>query len=519
MDQGIGHWTTIHARRNPHRVALIDGDTGRRFTYGELEQRTNALAHALSRKGARKGDRIAIMALNSPQFMEVAIAVAKLGAILVPVNFRLTAPEVRYILDDAAPYLLFTSPQTDVTARKAAEGSLVRERIEIPSAEQRSAAKETAYEKLIAEGSPERIEVRIGLDEVAALIYTSGTTGFPKGAMLTHGNHFWNALTHFSMSEGLFPNDISLVAAPLFHIGAFGIYTLALIYLGGTSVILESFKPGTWLDAVETYKPTLAFCVPAMWAAIAQAGLDGRDLTSLRYTISGGAPCPLVLIKTLREHGMVFTEGFGLTETAPVASALGAAEVITHAGSVGKPIAHVEYRIADDQGHDVPVGEIGELLIRGPNVFVGYWQKPEATRAVLQQDGWFHSGDLARVDADGYYYIVDRKKDMVISGGENVYPAEVEQVLYQRPEIAEVAVIGTPDAKWGEAVTAVVALKKDQWLEPEVLIAWARERLAGFKCPRSVKFVDALPRTATGKVLKRELRQRLAGENATAVQR
>jgi fatty-acyl-CoA synthase len=227
----------------------------------------------------------------------------------------------------------------------------------------------------------------------------------------------------------------------------------------------------------------------------------------------------LVLIKTLREHGMVFTEGFGLTETAPVASALGAAEVITHAGSVGKPIAHVEYRIADDQGHDVPVGEIGELLIRGPNVFVGYWQKPEATRAVLQQDGWFHSGDLARVDAEGYYYIVDRKKDMVISGGENVYPAEVEQVLYQRPEIAEVAVIGTPDAKWGEAVTAVVALKKDQWLEPEVLIAWARERLAGFKCPRSVKFVDALPRTATGKVLKRELRQRLAGENAAAVQR
>ena len=514
MDQGIGHWTTIHAQRNPERIALIDGDTGRQFTFGELERRTNALANALGAKGVRKGDRIAMMAFNSPQFMEVAIAVAKLGAILVPINFRLTAPEVRYILDDAAPCMLFVSPQTAATARQAAAGSLVHELIEIPSAEQRAAAQETAYEKLIASGSPERVEVRIGLDEVASLIYTSGTTGFPKGAMLTHGNHFWNALTHFSMSEGLVPGDRSLVTAPLFHIGAFGIYTLALIYVGGTSIILESFKPGTWLDAVEKWKPTLAFCVPAMWAAIAAAGLDGRDLKSLRYTISGGAPCPLVLIKTLREHGMVFTEGFGLTETAPVASALGAADVITHAGSVGKPIAHVEYRVADEEGHDVPVGDIGELLIRGPNVFVGYWQKPEATRAVLQDDGWFHSGDLARVDAEGYYYIVDRKKDMVISGGENVYPAEVEQVLYQRPEVAEVAVIGMPDAKWGEAVTAVVALKPGQALEAEELVAWARERLAGFKCPRDVKFVDALPRTATGKVLKRELRLRFSGQGA-----
>lgn len=241
--------------------------------------------------------------------------------------------------------------------------------------------------------------------------------------MLTHGNHLWNAFTHFSMTEGLTPRDVSLVAAPLFHIGAFGIFTLPLVYLGGTSVILESFNPATWIDCVEQHRPTLAFCVPAMWAAIAAAGLDGRQLSSLRYTISGGAPCPLVLIRQLREHGLVFTEGFGLTETAPVASALGADEVIKHAGSVGKPIAHVEYRIVGDDGREVPTGEVGELLIRGPNVFVSYWQKPDASREVLDEDGWFHSGDLARVDAEGYYYIVDRKKDMVISGGENVYPA------------------------------------------------------------------------------------------------
>lgn len=506
MDQGIGNWTTVHAQRNPERLALVDGNTGRSIRFGELEQRTNALAGALRARGVRQGDRVAVLALNSPHFLEVAIAVAKLGAIFVPINFRLTAPEVRYILDDAAPAVLFASTQVLETARAAAAGSLVREVVEIASAEKRAA------------GDAERAPVRVGSDDVASLMYTSGTTGFPKGAMLTHGNHLWNAFTHFAMTEGLTPRDVSLVAAPLFHIGAFGIFTLPLIYLGGTSVILESFHPASWLEAVERHRPTLAFCVPAMWAAIAAAGLAGRDLSSLRCTISGGAPCPLVLIRQLREHGMVFTEGFGLTETAPVASALGADEVIAHAGSVGKPIAHVAYRIVADDGRDVATGEVGELLIRGPNVFVGYWQKPQATREVLDEDGWFHTGDLARVDERGYYFIVDRKKDMVISGGENVYPAEVEQILYQRPEIAEVAVLGTPDPKWGEAVTAVVVLKAGQQLGADELIAWARQRLAGFKCPRVVRFVDSLPRTATGKLLKRELRQQFGGAGA-AVQR
>lgn len=518
MDQGIGNWTTLHAQRNPERVALVDANTGRSYTFGELEQRTNALADALRARGVRQGDRVALMALNSPHFLEVALATAKLGAIFVPINFRLTAPEVRYILDDAAPCVLFASTQVLETARRAADGSLVREVVEIAAADKRAAGDGADFEALVAAGGSQRELVRVLPDDVASIMYTSGTTGFPKGAMLTHGNHLWNAFTHFAMTEGLMPRDVSLVSAPLFHIGAFGIYTLPLIYLGGTSVIMESFAPAAWLDAVEKYHPTLAFCVPAMWAAIAAAGLQGRELGSLRYTISGGAPCPLVLIQQLREHGMVFTEGFGLTETAPVASALGADEVLAHAGSVGKPIAHVQYRIADEAGRDVPVGETGELLIRGPNVFVGYWQKPEATREALDEDGWFHSGDLARVDAQGYYYIVDRKKDMVISGGENVYPAEIEQVLYQRPEIAEVAVLGTPDDKWGEAVTAVVVLKAGQQLSADELVAWARERLAGFKSPRVIRFVDALPRTATGKILKRELRKLWAADGA-AVQR
>ncbi len=518
MDQGIGGWASVHARRNPGRIALVDASAnGAGLTYGEFESRTNALADALRARGARKGDRVAIMAFNSPQFLEVAIAVAKLGAILVPINFRLAAPEVRYILDDAAPCALFVSPQTADTAREAAAGSFVREFVEIPSAAQRAAGAPSPYEDWIAAGSRARVEIEVRHDEVATLMYTSGTTGFPKGTMLTHGNHFWNAITNVCMSEGLVAADVSLAAAPLFHIGAFGIFTLPLMYLGGTSVILESFAPASWIDAVEAHRPTLAFCVPAMWAAIHAAGLEGRDLGSLRYGVSGGSPCPVVLIEALRRHGLVFTEGFGLTETAPIASVLDAADVVAHAGSVGKPIAHVQYRIADDDGRDVPTGQTGELLIRGPNVFIGYWQKPEATHEALA-GGWFRTGDLARVDEEGFYYIVDRKKDMVISGGENVYPAEVEQVLHRHPAIADVAVIGTPHARWGEAVTAVIVRKEGVELAEAELIAWTRERLAHFKCPRVVAFVDALPRTATGKVLKRELRQQWGGDGS-AVQR
>lgn len=513
MDKGIGNWVTIHARRTPGKVALIDGNTGQQISYADFERRSNALASALRGKGVRKGDRVAMMAFNSPQFMEVAFAVAKLGAVLVPINFRLMAPEVRYILDDAAPCMLFASPQAAATAREAASGSLVREVIEIPSAEQRAARAPSAFEDMIAGGDAQRIEVDVDLNEVATLMYTSGTTGFPKGSMLTHGNHFWNAITNVSMSEGLTPHDLNLAGAPLFHIGAFGIFTLPLVYLGGASIIMESFAPATWLDTVEKLRPTLAFCVPAMWGAIAAAGLKGRDLGSLRYAISGGAPCPVVLIESLRAQGLVFTEGFGLTETAPIASGLDASDVLAHAGSIGKPIAHVQYRIVDDAGADVPVGKTGELLIRGPNVFIGYWQKPEATKQALQ-GGWFRTGDLARVDEDGYYYIVDRKKDMVITGGENVYPAEVEQVLHRHPDIADVAVIGSPDAKWGEAVTAVVVRKPDGQLTEAQLIEWTRERLAHFKCPRVVKFIDALPRTATGKVLKRELRQLWSADGA-----
>lgn len=402
MDNGIGNWITVHAGRAPQRSALIDGDTGRRLTYAELERRTNALADALREMGVRRGDRVAFVLLNSPHLLEVVFAAAKLGAISVPVNYRLAAPEIRYILTDSAACIVFASEQVAATVREAAEGAYVRELIDVPSAASRASggsrvSEESEYEGLIAAGDPVRAEIDVAHEEIASLMYTSGTTGLPKGTMLTHGNHLWNAINSVGIDLGLTPQDVSLTSAPMFHIGAFGIFTLPLAYLGGSAVTLESFTPGGWLDAVERYRPTVAFCVPAMWAAINTAGLGGRDLSSLRYTISGGAPCPVTLIEALRAHGMVFTEGFGLTETAPVAAALSATDVITHAGSIGKPVTHVRMRVADADGRDVAVGEVGELLLRGPSIFVGYWQEPEATRAALR-DGWFHSGDLARID-------------------------------------------------------------------------------------------------------------------------
>ncbi|EGD56778.1 acyl-CoA synthetase [Gordonia neofelifaecis] len=514
MDNGIGNWPTLHRVRHPHRVALIDGVTGAEYTFEQLDLRTNALAAALRVRGVGKGDRVALVTLNSPHMLEVMFAVAKLGAVAVPINWRLQAPEVNYILRDSGARLAFVSPQTAALARAAAEDTEVSELIEIPSGDQRAAGDASEYEDLIAAADTERVVVDVDADDLSMLMYTSGTTGFPKGAMLTHANHHWNGINNLTAGDGVGPRDVNIASAPLFHIGALGVITLPLLYIGGTTVVLETFTPDAWLAAVEKHGVTVAFAVPAMWAAIdASPAIATADLSSLRFGISGGAPCPVVLIESLNAHGVRFCEGFGLTETAPNVCVLAVEEAIEYAGSVGKPVLHVEMKVADDGGREVAPGVIGELLVRGPNVFVGYWNKPEATAEALR-DGWFHTGDLATCDEEGYYRIVDRKKDMIVTGGENVYASEVEQAMYRHPAVAEVAVIGLPDEKWGESVTAVVATKPGADVSEGDLIAWTREQIAHFKSPRAVHFVEALPRTATGKVLKRDLRLQWTGDGS-----
>lgn len=512
MDQGFGNWATIQSVRNGGRPALIDETTGAVTTYRELESRTNRLADALSRNGVRKGDRVAMLMLNSPQMMEVYFAAAKLGAIAVPVNFRLTPREVSFILGDSGAIALFTSTNLVPVAEAAlADSPGVRLHVTIPTAAERAAGDGGQFETLLEAGSPERVVRDVAETDVCVIMYTSGTTGVPKGAMLTHRNFFYNACNAFGFGSGIGRDDVTISAAPLFHIGALGVHTLPFLYIGGTVVITEMFTPEGWLAAAERYRVTKAFNVPAMWAAIAQAvPAHERDLSSLTFAVTGGAPCPIPVIRAMQGHGVQFTEGFGMTETSPSAACLAPEDVLSKAGSIGRPVNHVEFRIVDVEDRDVPVGTVGELCVQGPSVFVGYWNRPAETADALR-GGWFHTGDMARVDEEGFYTLVDRKKDMVITGGENVYPIEVEKVIYEHPDVAEVAVIGVPDQQWGERVTAIVVPKPGTSLTPDELREWTRERIAHFKAPRVVEFVDELPRNATGKILKRSLREKWAG--------
>ncbi|KAA0021017.1 acyl-CoA synthetase [Antrihabitans cavernicola] len=505
MDRGIGNWIPAQALRQPDKLALVDSDSGRRQTYAELNARTDRLADGLRQAGVQRGDRVALLSLNSAEFLETLFAVAKLGAVTVPINFRLAPAEVGYILaDSGASVLICSEVFTDLAgAATASAGVVVTTRFVIG----------TEFEALVVSGSDATIECDVEESDIAVIMYTSGTTGRPKGAMLTHANMLWNAINTLTAApEGLRRTDITIAAAPLFHIGALGVHCLPLFYIGGTSITTAAFVPDKLLKLMTDEKVSVQFLVPAMWAALAQSpALDSFDPSNVRMAVSGGAPCPLTLIELFLAKGWSFVEGFGMTETAPSCHLLDAAHIVSKSGSIGKPLRHIEFRIVDDDDTDVTVGTVGELTLRGPSLFAGYWGLPDATEAAWR-GGWFHTGDLAREDEDGYVTLVDRKKDMIITGGENVYPIEVEQVLYRHPQVVEAAVIGVPNEKWGESVVAVVVTKSDPSTElADELLEYTREHLARFKCPSSVEFVDVLPRNATGKLLKRELRQTFSG--------
>jgi fatty-acyl-CoA synthase len=509
MDRGFGNWATMHAERSPERTAYVNATTQEERTFGELENRTNAIANTLTAHGYQKGDRIALFAMNSIEFMEILIAIAKLGAIAVPVNFRLSPTEVEYILKDSGASALFYSHTLeDVATAATTDATQIRHSFMVPDSKLRAAGGSSDLAQIIADGDTTRVVHEVSDDDIAMIMYTSGTTGAPKGAMLSHGNTTWNAINTIMGGNSFTRYDTTILAAPLFHIGALGINSLPFLFVGGRSVILESFDPGSYIASMETYQATNLFLVPAMWAAVLQhPSFKEADWSAVSFAISGGAPAPIPIIKAMQDVGVPFTEGFGMTETAPVCSMLDRNAVLEKAGSIGKPVPFVDYRLMGPDGQEVPQGEIGELTVRGPNVFQGYWEKPEATEDALR-DGWFFTGDLAKVDEDGFYIIVDRKKDMVITGGENVYSTEVEQVLFGHPDVVEVAVVGKPDERWGEAVTAVVVRTEGSTLTEAALIEWTRERIAHFKAPKFVEFVDALPRNATGKILKRDLRAR-----------
>ncbi|MBC3193341.1 long-chain fatty acid--CoA ligase [Pseudonocardia sp. C8] len=499
----LGSWIPRRAAAIGHLPAITFD--GRTTTYGALADRIDRLAAELAAGGVGRGDRVGYLGTNHPDFLVTLFATARIGAIFVPLNFRLTAPELAHILGDAGVHTLVADAEhAAVVDPVRAEAGVTRALAlsPVPGWE--------PLEELLAGRAPLAEPVHPEPDEVALIMYTSGTTGRPKGAMLTHGNLFWNnvnALLSFDISQ----NDVSLVAAPLFHIGGLNVTTLLTLQKGGHIVLMPAFDPGQALKLIAEYRVTTMFGVPAMFLFLGQLPEFGSaDLSSVRYLICGGAPVPEALIRRYDERGIPFAQGYGLTETAPLALVLRTDEVGRKLGAAGHQVLPLsDVRLVDGANQPVPAGERGEICVRGPQVMAGYWRNQEATDAVIDDEGWFHTGDVGRADDEGYVWVVDRVKDMIISGGENVYPAEVEDVLYRHPAVAEVAVLGTPHERWGEAVTAVVALQEGATVELEDLREFARDSLAGYKLPVRLERVDALPRNPAGKVLKYQLREQL----------
>jgi fatty-acyl-CoA synthase/long-chain acyl-CoA synthetase len=488
------------ARRTPDAVALRFEGSGR--SYAELDERVTRLARALAGRGVNTGDRVAVLGLNGLEVWEAYLAGVRLGAVVVPVNFRLVADEVAYVLSDSgAVALVVDRALAEVAAKARGQAPGVRTVLTIGG----------DYEEALAAAGTEPLDVEVDEDAAAFIMYTSGTTGRPKGAVLTHRNllmHVFSQVTHL----GVDPSDrVAVPGAPLFHIAGLA-GGLPPLLLGGTHVILRSggFDPVATLDLIERERVTNIFLVPAMWAAVvAVPDIASRDLSSLRRISWGAAPASTTLLRTLIDtfpQAEVVT-AFGQTECSPVTCFLRGEDSVRKIGSIGTPMLNVEVRVVDDAMQDVPQGEVGEIVYRSPMVMREYWGKPEATAEAFA-GGWFHSGDLVRQDEDGYLYVVDRKKDMIITGGENVYCAEVEDVLAGHPKVGEVALIGVPDARYGEAPLAVVAPRDPaDPPTPAELTAWCRERLARYKNPREYSIVGALPRNPSGKVLKTRLRE------------
>lgn len=510
----LAGWFGRRADRTPRRTALSFGD--RAWTYGELQARIERLAAHLSGGGLRPGDRVGYLGPNHPSYFEALFATARLGAVFVPLNPRLTGPELGFQLRDSGVHTLIAAPQLQTVIDGIADELPVRRRLSThPDEGGWPGYPDLDLPTASAAARP------VDPDEVAVIMYTSGSTGVPKGAMLTHANLWWcNVNNHLGCDY--IADEVTLCVLPMFHIGGLNSSALTTFQKGGEVALHPAFDPAEVLDALTRRRVTTMVGVPAMFQAITMLpAFAEADLSALRFLVAGGAPVPEPLIRRFQALGVQFQQGYGMTECSPQILYMDPGAALAKPGAAGKPGFFTDVRLIDAQGLDITEpGVRGELLVRGPNVMKGYWNNPEATAAAFGADGWLRTGDVAAADEDGYYWIVDRVKDMVITGGENVYPAEVENVLYDHPAIAEVAVIGLPDPRWGETVVAVVVPRAGDTVSLEQLREFAVDRLARYKLPTRLELIAELPRTASGKVLKYRLRERLArGGNQLAVTR
>ncbi|BBX64549.1 fatty-acid--CoA ligase FadD5 [Mycobacterium saskatchewanense] len=507
------NWVTQlerHALMQPDATALRF--LGNTVTWAQLQRRVAALADALSRRGVGFGDRVMILMLNRTEFVESVLAINALGGIAVPLNFRLTPAEIAFLVEDCEARAMITEPVLAAVATGVREIQPLVDTVIVAGRSTDDAV--LGYEDLIDEPGEAHQPVDIPTDSPALIMYTSGTTGRPKGAVLTHANLAGQTMTGLYTNGADLNNDVGFIGVPFFHIAGIG-NMLTPMTLGTPTVIypLGAFDPGQLLDVLAAEKVTGIFLVPAQWQAVcAEQRARPRDL-KLRVISWGAAPAPDALLREMSATfpGTQILAAFGQTEMSPVTCMLLGEDAIRKRGSVGKVIPTVAARVVDENMNDVPVGEVGEIVYRAPTLMSGYWNNPEATAEAFA-GGWFHSGDLVRMDEEGYVWVVDRKKDMIISGGENIYCAEVENVLAGHPSIVEVAVIGRSHEKWGEVPIAVAAVT-DEALRLDHLADFLAERLARYKHPKALEIVDALPRNPSGKVLKTELRVRYGAAN------
>jgi fatty-acyl-CoA synthase len=503
----LGDWLARRALLTPDQVALVDAAaTGGAITYRQWDASANRTAWLLRELRVVKGDRVAILAANCVEYLDLWFACGKVGAILQTLNWRLTPHELGALVEDVQPRVIvygreFASAVVQLrSTRNIALTGLALD------ASARAAADDHIFEERDRCAPLAAPPLEMAWDDPWVLCYTGGTTGWPKAAILTHGNIAWNAINTVA-SWGIRPDDVAILNAPMFHTGGLNVFTAPLVHSGGTSIVCRGFDPNQVYDLLQNANVTLLFGVPTMFLALQEhPRWATADFSRLRLVISGGAPCPSVVYERFWERGIPFKSGYGLTEAGPNTFWLPDQDVKRKAHSVGFPLFHVDVKIVDGQGETRPPDQVGELLVRGPHVCAGYWNRPEESARMLE-DGWLHTGDLARCDAEGYHYIVGRLKDVIISGGENIYPAEVEATLGLHPAVAEIAIIGVPDATWGQTPLALVVPRPGQRPTLEELHAGCAGRLARYKLPRSMILVDALPRTAAGKIDKEQLKK------------
>ncbi len=501
----IGDWAGRRALLTPNREAILDNIKKKTYTYEELDFRANKLARVLMDHGISKGDRVAMFSTNRIECVDLFLATAKIGAILVPFNIRLTIQELDYLIKKTGPTIFFYEPKLKSQAIEIKDKNLVSQYVVMG---EKSVLSDPSSYDLTQKISNTPIERPIiNFEDPHLILFTGGTTGLPKGATLSHRLIFWNSVNTI-LSWSLRPDDIQPLLFPLFHTGGWNVLLVPFYHLGAKTILMGDFKPEETIEVIEREKSTIVIGVPTMFHMMANTPqFKSTNFDSVRIFISGGAPCPVAIMENYWAKNKPFKMGYGLTEVGPNNFYLPEGKIKQKPTSVGLPVIHCDMKIIDTKTDEVvKQGVVGELLLKGPHIFSGYWDEPEESKKTIEPDGWVHTGDLAMQDNEGFYYIVGRRKEMYISGGENVYPVEIEELLFKHPAVDLAAVIGVVDEKWGEVGKAFLTLKPGKTLHEEEIREYLFDKLAKYKIPKYIEIRDSLPTSATGKILKRELK-------------